>query len=145
MTGSLRSITIATHHGGGLEGRQEATLVAGIGIEGDRYAGTIRQVTLVCTGEVEEASALFGSHLDAAATRRNLVVDLPRLPRRHGARILIAGTELEVWRDCSPCEVLDAIFGPGAREALEHRAGVSAQVIRGGVIRPGDPVEVGDP
>jgi MOSC domain-containing protein YiiM len=50
--------------------------------------------------------------------------------------------ELEVWRDCAPCEVMDQVFGDGAKAALKRRAGVSAQILRGGVVHVGDPVTI---
>jgi MOSC domain-containing protein YiiM len=37
---------------------------------------------------------------------------------------------------------MNEVFGDGAKEALGRRAGVSTQVITGGVIRVGDRVEI---
>ncbi len=77
------------------------------------------------------------------ATRRNLTLDLPSLPRAHGTRVEIGDTVLEVWRDCAPCEVMETSVATGARVALGDRAGVSATVVEGGVIRVGDAVLIG--
>lgn len=142
MTGSLLSISIAGDYSAALDPVSEARLVADHGIEGDRYAGSVRQVTVVCTGEVESASADFGKAIDPFETRRNLVVHLEELPRTHGTKIRIGDAVLMVWRDCAPCEVMEEVFGEGAKEALRRRAGVSAQVETGGVVRLGDPVEI---
>jgi MOSC domain-containing protein YiiM len=143
MPDSLTSITIAPAYGAGLRSLESADLVAGKGIIGDRYVGSARQVTLICTGEVTKAAAEWGSgDMDPAASRRNLVVDLPELPRDHGAIIRIGDVVLSVWRDCAPCELMDAVFGEGARQALKERAGVSAQVVEGGSIRLGDRVTI---
>lgn len=143
MAGTLRFIGIASGYGSDIEPRAEATLVADHGIDGDRYAGSVRQVTVVCTGEADKAAAELGRPIDPAATRRNLVVDLPELPRSHGTEIRIGDTVLSVWRDCAPCEIMDDIFGPGAKQALHRKAGISARVVIGGTIRLGDPVTVG--
>ena len=70
MAGTLRFIGIAADYGSGIESRSEATLVTGYGIEGDRYAGSVRQVTIVCTGEVANAATELGRPIDPAATRR---------------------------------------------------------------------------
>lgn len=140
MAGTLRFIGIAADYGSDIEPRSEVMLVVDHGIDGDRYAGSVRQVTIVCTGEVAKAAAELGRPIDPAATRRNLVVDLPELPRSHGTEIHIGETVLTVWRDCAPCEIMDDIFGPGAKEALRRKAGISARVVTGGTIRIGDPV-----
>lgn len=142
MTGSLLSITTAPDYGKPLEAQTEAHLVPGVGIEGDRHAGNVRQVTIVCSGEMEKAAAELGRAMDPALSRRNLVVDLPELSRRHGAVIRIGETELMVWRDCAPCEMMDEAYGDGARAALKLKAGVTAQVTKGGIIRLGDQVEM---
>lgn len=140
MSATLLSITTAPDYGKPLEPHSEALLVAGVGIEGDRHAGNVRQVTIVCTGEIEKAAAEFGVEMDPALSRRNLVVDLPELSRQHGAVIRIGEAELTVWRDCAPCEMMDQVYGDGARAVLKLRAGVAAQVSKGGIIRVGDPV-----
>lgn len=143
MPDTLTSITIADSYGGGLRSLDSAELVAGKGIVGDRYFGGVRQVTVICTGEVTKAAAEWGSgEMDPAASRRNLVVDLPELPRHHGAIIRIGEITLSVWRDCAPCELMDEVYGEGARQSLKGRAGVSAQVVEGGSIRIGDRVTI---
>lgn len=118
--------------------------VAGSGLVGDRHFGRARQITLVCTGELEEAAFELGlTAIPPGATRRNLTIDLPALPREHGTRITIGTVELSVWRECTPCDVMEASVATGARGALRERAGVSATVERGGTIRVGDPVTIG--
>ena len=52
----------------------------------------------------------------------------------------IGETELTVWRDCAPCSLMDDFFGDGARSALKQRAGISATVTRGGIVRIGDTI-----
>jgi MOSC domain-containing protein YiiM len=143
MSGALTSITIAPAFGASLRSLESAELVAGQGILGDRHFGGVRQVTVICTGEVGMAAAEWGvAGMDPAVSRRNLVVDLPELPRDHGSLIRIGEVVLSVWRDCAPCELMDRVYGEGARQALRGRAGVSAQVVTGGSIRIGDPVSV---
>jgi MOSC domain-containing protein YiiM len=143
MHGTVIGIHIASEYGRPVEPVVEVEAVAASGLRGDRYFGTRRQVTLVTTGELEAAAADLGTdRIDDGATRRNITVDLPSLPRSHGVRIEIGEAVLEVWRDCAPCEVMESAVGPGARAALRDRAGVSATVVAGGVIRIGDPVRV---
>ncbi len=140
-TGTVTALSTAPEYGAALQFPDEVTLVADVGIAGDRHAGSVRQVTVVCTGELARAAAELGApSIDGAATRRNIVVDCEQLPRAHGTRFTIGETELAVWRDCAPCELMDELFGAGARRALRERAGISATVIRGGSVRVGDPV-----
>ncbi|NND75742.1 MAG: MOSC domain-containing protein [Ilumatobacter sp.] len=139
----VTSLTTAATYGSALQSHDEVTATEGVGIVGDRHAGGVRQVTIVCTGELMLAAAELGvDTIDGAATRRNIVVDCEQLPREHGSRIVIGDVELEVWRDCAPCNLMDELFGDGARAALRQRAGVSATVVRGGTIRVGDPVKL---
>jgi MOSC domain-containing protein YiiM len=147
--GTVLALTTAPAYGADLVGQDTVTLVAGHqgGIEGDRHIGQRRAVTVVCTGELAAAAAEHGvDSIDGVTTRRNIVVDLDELPRQHGTRFMIGGTELEVWRDCAPCDLMNEFFGDGARQALQQRCGISATVINGGVINVGDPISfIGQP
>ncbi len=139
------ALTTAPSYGADLVSHDAITLIDGEsgGIEGDRHIGQRRAVTVVCTGELAKAAAEHGVDLiDGVTTRRNIVVDLDELPRTHGTRFTIGETELEVWRDCAPCNLMDEFFGDGAREALQQRCGISATVVTGGVIRVGDSVQL---
>lgn len=143
MRGSVTAIHIASEYGKPVEPVPDIEAVAGKGLAGDRYFGTRRQVTLVATGELEAAAAELGvDRIGAGATRRNITVDLLSLPREHGTRIEVGEVTLEVWRDCAPCEVMETSVGSGARAALRDRAGVSATVVEGGIIRVGDAVRL---
>lgn len=143
MHGTVTAIHIAPEYGRPVEPVSEIEAVTGRGLRGDRYYGTRRQVTIVATGELEAAAAELGvDRIEGGATRRNITVELPSLPRTHGTRIVIGGAVVEVWRDCAPCEVMEVSVAPGARAALGGRAGVSATVVEGGVIRLGDPVRL---
>ena len=142
--GEVLALTTAPDYGAELQPHQSITLIEGVGIDGDRHAGKKRSVTVVCTGELAEAAADHGVEMiDGVTTRRNIVVNLPALPREHGVRFTIGETELEVWRDCAPCSLMDEFFGDGARTAMKERAGISATVIRGGQISVGDTVTLG--
>ncbi|MDE0187488.1 MAG: MOSC domain-containing protein [bacterium] len=120
----------------------EVFAVEGAGLEGDRYLGTIRNVTMVAEGELDEAAGRLGYPIPAGATRRNITVDADRLPRTTGTLIHLGEAVLSVWRDCPPCERMNETVGPRARQALEGRAGIAAQVVKGGLIRVGDPVRI---
>lgn len=142
--GTVRAIHIGANHGDALSSVDSVVAVDGKGLEGDRNFGSIRNVTIVCDGELTLAAAELGREaIPDGATRRNLTVTLDELPREHGTPIRLGEVTVAVWRDASPCEVMETSVGPGAREALRGRAGISATVTEGGTIRVGDPVVVG--
>jgi MOSC domain-containing protein YiiM len=143
MSGTVSHIHIGSHHGAEPQPLDEVRAVANHGLEGDRNFGSIRNVTIVCEGELAKTAADLGTDtLVPGSTRRNITVTLDELPRTHGTEISIGEVLVEVWRDCSPCELMETAVGPGARVALRGRAGISATITRGGVIRVGDPVVV---
>lgn len=145
MNGTLVHISISRGHGQLDHSVESIVAVEAKGLEEDRHYGTRREVTLVATGELTEAAAALGvdSILDGS-TRRNLTIDVPSIPRKHGTRIQIGDVTLAVWRDCAPCELMEETVGPGARAALKGRAGVSATVVTGGVLTVGDRVSIDD-
>ena len=124
-----------------------ATLIAGQGIKGDRYAhGTgkyspfpdIREVTLI---EIETIDALARDHgiaLSTAEHRRNLTTrDVP-LNHLVGKRFWVGGVPLEGGRLNTPCRYLDLVTGQAVCDLLEHRSGLNCSILQGGDIGIGD-------
>ena len=130
-----------------------ATLIAGVGIEGDRYVrreGAVpeghwkdrkwddQQITFV---EAEKLDA-FGA--DYSLSRRNVVTRGIVLADLHGKRFAIGEAIIEGLRVCSPCMYMEGLSGkPGMRAALGD-GGLRAAIAQGGVIRPGDEIRLLD-
>ena len=142
---SVAHIHLSKAHRGEMTEVTEVRAIEGKGLEGDRYLGTIRNVTLVAEGELAAAADRLGYPINPGSTRRNITVDIDRLPRTTGTLIRIGEATLSVWRDCPPCERMHETVGPRAREALAGQSGIAAQVVEGGMIRVGDPVHIKDP
>ncbi len=128
----------------------EARLVAGKGIEGDRYLlgtgtysmkpGPDRQVTLI---EREVLGALARDHgieLTPEQHRRNLTVSGMALNHLVGQRLRVGPVLLEAVRLNQPCKYLEKMTGKAVYLPLLNRSGLNCRVIEGGTIRPGDPV-----
>lgn len=146
--GRLLSIHIAEKGSAPMQALDEARLVSGLGIEGDRYAtgtGTYspkpqreRQVTLI---EVETLEALARDHDLALAPhehRRNLTVRGVPLNHLVGQRFRVGEVVLEGIRLNVPCQYLDDLLGRRLFKPLTNRSGLNCIIVEGGVIRPGE-------
>ena len=108
MAGTVSQIHIGSRHGADPESLDEVRAVEDQGLEGDRYFGSILNVTIVCEGELAKVAADLGDEAIApGATRRNITVTLDELPRTHGTEIRLGEVLVEVWRDCAPCEYME--------------------------------------
>jgi MOSC domain-containing protein YiiM len=127
----------------------EARVVAGRGIDGDRYyletgfysdGRDGRQLTLI---EVEALEALRREHGVALAPiecRRNVVTRGIRLNALVGRRFRIGAAECLGIRLCPPCTHLEELTRPGMLKGLAHSGGLRAHVLNDSVIRVGDAV-----
>jgi MOSC domain-containing protein YiiM len=124
-----------------------ARLVAGRGLEGDRYAlggGTWarypdleKQLTLIDGADVAAVAAEAGVPLTPGDTRRNLVtagVDLPALVGRWFA---VGDALLFGMKRCPPCAHLERLTGARLVKAMVHRGGINAAVFGGGEVAEG--------
>jgi MOSC domain-containing protein YiiM len=121
-----------------------ATLVADKGIEGDRYFGKKPKlnVTLVQEEFLAEAADELGVSNRPGMSRRNITVRGVSLNDLIGKRFCLGAAELEGVSLCEPCRNMEKSIGSGAIAALSGRCGIRARVLRGGIIRPGDEVEI---
>ncbi len=151
MSGILRAIYIAREAGGAMTHRDTAQLVAGRGIEGDRYferAGTFspdrpspdHELTLIAAEEVKRFLATTGLEISAGELRRNLLTEGADLNAWVGKRFCIGEVEVAGIRLCEPCQTLAERVAAAVVKGLAHRAGLRARVVSDGRIRVGDPI-----
>lgn len=154
--GHLLHIHVAPAASYEMEERAEATLVAGRGIEGDRYflgTGTysalpaMREITLI---EVEVLEALARNdpplqdgpiELRPDEHRRNLTVRGVPLGHLVGRRFRVGECVLRGARINFPCKYLEQLLDRPLYQPLYNRAGLNCAIETGGVIRPGDIIE----
>ena len=150
--GRVESILLRPGRHAPVQRVEAAQALAGLGLARDRRApgpgGGKRQVTLLQAEHLPAVAAwLRRDALDPALLRRNLVVSgLNLLAARSLFKDqplrLAVGPEvvLEVTGPCDPCSKMEAVLGPGAWNALRGHGGVTARVLRGGMLRVGDVV-----
>jgi MOSC domain-containing protein YiiM len=121
---------------------EEATLVAGKGVAGSVDRSRRRQVTLLESEGWAAGTRELGVHKDPAFRRANILLGGVRLVETRGRTLVVGGARLAIGGELTPCERMDDVT-PGLQAALrpDWRGGVFAQVVEGGVIRVGDPVE----
>lgn len=125
-----------------------AKLIAGVGIEGDRYATgrgyysktprADRQVTLI---EVETLEALARDHgieLAPNETRRNLTTRGVPLNHLVGRRFRVGAALLLGARLNVPCKYLEQVTGKPVYAPLINRSGLNCEILEGGIVRTGD-------
>lgn len=155
-SGSLEFIHIAPAASYEMEELKEARLIAGRGIEGDRYyygTGTYspkpdaREVTLI---EIEALEALArndppiqeGPLLVAPGEhRRNLTTRGVPLNHLVGKRFRVGETVLKGARLNFPCKYLEELLGSPVYLPLYNRSGLNCFIEQGGTIRQGDAIE----
>lgn len=160
MSSSLGHITglfWCASAGASMRTAEQLRVIAGQGLEGDRYATgqgaysdtqppKIRHLSLITeegiatANEWQEAAGLPAFTM--AQTRRNVLMrglsshDLNALV---GQRFRLGGIECYGIELCTPCTRPSALSGqPGFQEAFEGRGGLRTQVLSSGWLRLGD-------
>jgi len=149
-TGELLHIHVAPVASSEMTELDEATLVAGRGIEGDRYflgTGTysklpgVREVTLF---EMEVLEALARNdpplqqtpiRLDPSEHRRNLTVRNVPVGHLTGVRFRIGEVVLRGARLNFPCKYLERLLKRPVYQALYNRSGLNCVIETGGIVR----------
>jgi MOSC domain-containing protein YiiM len=120
----------------------EGRLITDFGLEGDRHAGRPqRQVSLLNAETVTEL-AHAGMPVSPGVLGENMTVEgVPVMQLADGTRLRIGEAELEITGDRPACRELLGVHRD-ALKALVGRTGKMARVVRGGTVRPGDPIEL---
>ncbi len=141
--GRVEAIFIAAEHGVLPAPVESVRAVAGKGLEGNRYFDEGRpetELTLIEAEALEALAAEHGIHLDGAASRRNVLTRGVGLNDLVGRRFRVGALECRGIELCEPCKHLESMTQPGVIKGLVHRAGLNAEILVGGELRPGDPV-----
>ncbi|GAA2224632.1 MOSC domain-containing protein [Herbiconiux moechotypicola] len=148
--GTLSAVFVAEAAGVEMHALDEARMLEGIGIEGDRYAThrghyshlwhVDRQVTLIAQETIDALNAETGLGLEPVETRRNLVTAGAPLGDLVGTTFAVGEVLLHGGRLNVPCRYLERLIDKAVFEPLVGRSGLNCSIVRGGVIRPGDAI-----
>ncbi len=117
---------------------------ANFGIEGDSRSGKyqIGQITLIESEVLDMVSGKLGYEIPAGASRRQIVVKGITLNELIGKRLRLGIVLVQVVDRCKPCNNMEVMIGPGAKEAMNGRGGMHCRIIEGGVLHIGDKITV---
>jgi len=133
-----------------MEEHDEVRLVAGVGIEGDRYAtrtgkwsdtpATGRQLTLIEAEAIEALERDYDIRLRPADARRNVLTRGVALAHLIGQEFTVGDVRVRGVRMAEPCAYLASLTRGGVSRGLVHRGGLRVDVLTDGYVRLGDPV-----
>ena len=148
---SVERIFVKPLSGGPQVEQDQVAVVAGAGIEGDRYFGRHEEpgqnLTLVEAEEIESFLTEHKRPYDLSVTSRNLVTRGVRLNDLLGREFHIGEVKLRGFELCEPCLELGTVLASPQLVAARvvkhfvHRAGLRADVLTGGTIARGAKVE----
>ena len=144
---TIERIFLTPESGGALIEFPHIRVLAGAGVEGDRYLNAMdepgQNITLVEAEVIEAFNADFGTRHELSCTRRNLVTRGVRLSLLVGKEFTVGSVRLRGVELCEPCMGLgEAMATEGVTPAavvkyLVHRAGIRADILSSGTITTG--------
>ena len=145
--GRVEAIYITAEHGELPRAVESVRAIAGKGLEGNRYfdeGNPARELTLIEAEALEALAAEHGIELDGAGSRRNVLTRGVWLNDLVDKRFRVGELECRGIELCEPCTHLQSMTQPGVIDGLVHRAGLNAEILVGGELRPGDTVSTLD-
>ena len=146
--GTVVAIYVAPTGAAPMRSVANAQVVAGRGLEGDRYysklgtysnqAGSGRDVTLIEIEAIDGLKREYEVQLDPGQSRRNIVTRGIALNHLVEQEFRIGDVVLRGTRLCEPCAHMEKLTVKGAMRGLIHRGGLRAEIVKGGTIKVGD-------
>jgi MOSC domain-containing protein YiiM len=127
---------------------EQAHVVPGKGIEGDRYFNQHetsiadskpgREITLIEMESIEAICREDGVIISPDQTRRNIVTRGVSLNDLVGQLFNIGTIQLRGIRLCEPCNYLASRTDPRILHSMAHRGGLRAEIITEGIVHVND-------
>ncbi len=139
-TGKLVWIGLRTGHKQPMLDASRVMAQTDSGLEGDRYQGKSgkRQVTLIQLEHLSVIESLTGTMVTPDMLRRNLVIRGINLLALRNLKFRIGDAVFLTTGYCHPCSRMEKVLGPGGYNAMRGHGGITAQVIKDGIIEIGD-------
>lgn len=144
---TIERIFLAEQIGGNQIEVQQAKVVVGAGIEGDRYFAANDQpgqnITLIEAEEIEAFNMKFGMRHDYSCTRRNIITRGIRLNLLVNKDFAIGDVRLRGVELCEPCLELgknltsQEVSIKDVVRHFAHRSGLRAVILSSGFIAVG--------
>lgn len=157
--GRVASIWLRVERAGAMREVPQVLATPGQGLAGDRYglrvrspgANHTREITLFQAEHLATLAAWTDHHtVDPALLRRNLVVSginllALRSPFTAARCAWHIGddVQIDITGPCDPCSRMEAALGAGGYNAMRGLGGLTARILRGGLIRVGDTLRPG--
>ncbi len=140
MNGEIYGIFISHERNTPMTPLAQSMIIENYGLANDRKAqsNSKRQVLLVDEDTLQYVGVPAGGLNENLAVRG---IDVDALEA--GQRVRIGDVLLEVTMPCTVCGELEHIR-EGLKEELRGRRGVLSRVLRGGIVRLGDPIQIED-
>jgi MOSC domain-containing protein YiiM len=151
--GVVEAIHVAPDAGEPVRALEVVQAIAGVGLEGDRYAvgrghyqdtRVSRDLTLIEAESVAALAAQHGIQLSVGETRRNITTRGIRLNDLVDRTFWVGEVLCRGTRLCEPCQYLADLTGKPLLRSLVHRGGLRADILRSGLIHRGDVLRAAD-
>jgi MOSC domain-containing protein YiiM len=138
----VAALFLAPWKGASMEAVSEVRAVPGRGLEGDRYfdADGASAVTLIEAEALVRLEREHGIPLQPAEARRNLLTRGVALNGLVGREFRVGEVVLRGVALCEPCLHLQQSTRRGVLRGLVRRGGLRAEIVSGGWMRSGDPI-----
>lgn len=155
MSGKIQNLLISSNPSNSMQEVNQIVLEVGKGIYGDRYhtnEGTFsnneeiqpdRDVTLIEIENIDSFNNKHSQDITATDLRRNIVVSNCDLNSLVDKEFQIGNVVLKGIRLCEPCKYLsDKLDNEKVLSEFVHKAGLRAEIIKGGSIDKTSQLEV---
>ncbi len=112
------------------------------GIAQDHYSkqGGSRMITLIQQEHLMAVSSILQREVSIKDVRRNILVEGINLLALHDAVFQLGDAILQGTGYCQPCSRMETILGSGGYNAMRGHGGITAKVLKGGIVYLGSRV-----
>lgn len=140
--GKLEAIWLKRVRRGRMDAVQTATLKANLGLVNNANQGGKRQVTIIEKEVWDMLTAEFGTQLDPAMRRANLMISGVSLLHSRHKVLQVGPCQIQIYGETTPCRTMDEAW-TGLQAALrpDWGGGAFGVVLNDGRITVGNPVQ----